>query len=93
MLPDIPIPSLRSDTGFYNMMGDDYVRLAFYSAFISEMRKKVPDFGNGCYVDSTPLPNDIVDNPFNALCCHDVSSSSNQTRLVLVLDEKTGYPV
>ena len=57
VLPDIPIPSLRSDTGFYNMMGDDHVRLAFFSAFISKMRKKVPDFGHGCYVDSTPLPN------------------------------------
>ena len=40
ILPDIPIPSLRSDTGFYNMVGDDHVRLAFFSAFISEMRKK-----------------------------------------------------
>jgi hypothetical protein len=44
-------------------------------------------------VDSTPLPNDIVGNPFNALCSHGVSSASVQTRLVLVLDEESGLPV
>ena len=38
-------------------------------------------------MDSTPLPNDITDNPFNALSCHGVASSSVQIRLALVLDE------
>lgn len=53
----------------------------------------MPDFGTGCYVDSTPLPNDIADNPLNALCSHGVASASVQARLVLVLDEETGLPV
>lgn len=44
-------------------------------------------------MDSTPLPNDIDNNPFNALCSHGVESTSIQTRLVLVLDEETGLPV
>ena len=44
-------------------------------------------------MDSTSLPNDIDNNPFNALSCHGIDSSSIQTRLVLVLDEETGFPV
>ena len=60
---------------------------------LHSMQKKDPDFGKGCYVDSTPLPNDIDDNPFNALCCHGVDSSEVMTRLILVLDEKSGLPV
>ena len=57
------------------------------------MQKQDPSFGKGCYVDSTPLPNDIDNNPFNALCCHGVASSEVMTRLILVLDEETGLPV
>ena len=44
-------------------------------------------------MDSTPLPNDIQDNPFNALCSHGVGHVAMQTRLVLILDEGTGLPV
>ena len=57
------------------------------------MQSRDSDFGRGCYVDSTPLPNDIEDNPFNALCCHGVGSSEIMTRLILVLDERSGLPV
>lgn len=52
-----------------------------------------PEFGKGCYADSTPLPNDAKDNPFNALCSHGVGHVAVQTRLVLVLDEVSGLPV
>ena len=38
-------------------------------------------------------PNDIDDNPFNALSCHGIASSSDQIRLILVLDENSGLPV
>jgi hypothetical protein len=93
VLPDVSPASLTSDTRFFRSMGDDRARMAFFKAFVACMRESDPGFGRGCYVDSTPLPNDIVDNPFNALCCHGVGSSSNQTRLVLVLDEGTGLPV
>lgn len=90
---DIPFHSLKSDTQFFAMMGNDETKVAFFKAFVEMTRKKEPSFGRGCYVDSTPLPNDIIDNPFNALCSHGLTSTSIQTRLVLILDEKTGLPV
>ena len=93
ILGDIPITSLGSDTVYFKMMGKDQSRMAFFKSFVTHMRKKNPKFGRGCYVDSTPLPNDIHDSPFNALCSHGVASTSVQTRLVLVLDQKTGLPV
>ena len=93
LFPDVPAPSLHSDTRFFGMLGDDHVKMSFFRTFVSAMQKKDPDFGKGCYVDSTPLPNDIDDNPFNALCCHGVASSEVMTRLILVLDEKSGLPV
>ncbi len=93
ILDDIQPASLRCDTAFFNMMGKDRTRMAFFKAFVEMMRKGHPDFGRCCYVDSTPLPNDIDDNPFNVLCSHGVECTSVQTRLVLVLDEETGLPV
>lgn len=93
LLTDVPQHSLHSDTRFFTMMGDDKIKVKFFTTFVSEMRKNNPQFGRGCYVDSTPLPNDITDNPFNALSCHGIASSSMQIRLALVLDEKTGLPV
>ena len=93
ILDSIPLASLRSDTAYFLMMGKDGTRMAFFKSFIAMMRKKHPNFGRCCYVDSTPLPNDIDNNPFNALCSHGVESTSVQTRLVLVLDEETGMPV
>ncbi|MDD2296960.1 MAG: transposase [Sphaerochaetaceae bacterium] len=93
LFDSIPIGSLGSDTAYFSMMGEDSSRLAFFKAFVADMRKKNPGFGIGCYVDSTPLPNTIRDNPFNALCSHGIQNTSIQTRLVLVLDEKTGFPV
>jgi len=93
LFDSIPTGSLGSDTVYFSMMGDDASRIAFFKTFVAYMRKKDPLFGTGCYVDSTPLPNTIRDNPFNALCSHGIQSTSIQTRLVLVLDEKTGLPV
>jgi hypothetical protein len=93
VLPDVSPMSLSPDTRFFRNMGEDRTRMAFFRTFVTYMREANPRFGRGCYVDSTPLPNDIMDNPFNALCRHGVGSASNQTRLVLVLDEGTGMPV
>lgn len=93
ILENIPVASLRCDTAYFGMMGKDSTRMSFFKAFVDRMRKANPDFGKCCYVDSTPLPNDIENNPFNALSCHGIDSSCIQTRLVLVLDEKTGFPV
>ena len=93
LFPDVPVNSLHSDTRFFSILGEDSVKMSFFKSFISFMQKQDPAFGKGCYVDSTPLPNDIDDNPFNALCCHGVASSEVMTRLILVLDEKSGLPV
>lgn len=90
---DIPQCSLKSDTYYFEIMGDDATRTTFFECYVKEMRRFYPGFGKGCYVDSTPLPNDIVDNPFNALCCHGVSGSTVMTRLVMILDEQTDLPV
>jgi hypothetical protein len=49
------------------------------------MQKRSPSLSKGFHVDSTPLPNDIDDNSFIALCCHGVSSSKVMTRLKLFL--------
>lgn len=90
---DVPVGSLHSDTRFFTILGNDRVKMSFFKSFVSAMQKDNPAFGKGCYVDSTPLPNDIDGNPFNALCCHGVSSSEVMTRLILVLDEASGLPV
>jgi len=93
LLRDLPQVSLKSDTRYFSMLGNDALKVSFFKGFVAAMRKTKPKFGKGCYVDSTPLPNDIADNPFNALCCHGVASSEVMTRLILVLDEETGLPV
>ena len=93
ILKDIPAASLHSDTRFFTLMGEDNLKVAYFKTFVASMQKRDPSFGKGCYVDSTPLPNEIDNNPFNALCCHGVSSSEVMTRLILVLDEETGVPV
>ena len=90
---NVPLPSLHSDTYFFSLLGEDSVKMNFFKSFVSFMQSQDSDFGRGCYVDSTPLPNDIEDNPFNALCCHGVGSSEIMTRLILVLDERSGLPV
>jgi len=93
LFEELSIGSLGSDTVYFSMMGEDESKLSFFRAFVSYRRKQDPEFGIGCYVDSTPLPNTIRNNPFNALCSHGIASTSIQTRLILVLDEKSGLPV
>lgn len=89
---DVPLETLKSDTAFFSMMGEDKTKLAFFKSYIKMMRSKYPDFGNACFVDSTPLPNDI-DTPFSALCSHGIAATAMQMRLILVLDESTLRPI
>ena len=93
LFSDVPPGSLHSDTRYFTLLGDDKVKMSFFKSFVAAVQKKDPHFGKGCYVDSTPLPNDIDDNPFNALSCHGIASSEVMTRLILVLDEASGLPV
>ena len=89
---DVPLRSLKSDTKYFTMMGEDKTKISFFSSYVKIMREFNERFGNACYVDSTPLPNSI-DSPFNALCSHGLDATSVQMRLALVLDETTLYPV
>lgn len=92
-LTGIAVPTLKTDSPYFTSMGDDRRKLAFFKAFVAYMRARDKDFGKGVYVDSTPLPNDIDDNPFNAFCSHGLAGGAVQSRLVLVLDQDTGFPV
>ena len=74
ILKDVPVSSLHSDTRFFTLMGEDSLKVSYFRTFVAAMQKQDPSFGKGCYVDSTPLPNDIDNNPFNALCCHGLRS-------------------
>ncbi len=85
--------TLRTDTPYFDAIGDFDFRVGFFKNFVKEMRLTTPGFGKGCYVDSTPLPNTISDLPTNALCSHGLGSVGIQTRLVLILDIVTGLPV
>ena len=90
---DIAFGILDCDSTFYELMGSHEAKLAFFKNYIAHLRKENPDFGKACYVDSTPLPNEIRNNPFNAFSNHGTVGSANQTRLVLVLDQANGKPV
>ena len=59
LLTDLNLELFKSDVRFYSAMGTDPARMNFFQSFVKYMRGKNPDFGKGCYVDSTPLPNDI----------------------------------
>lgn len=93
VLHDIPEYTLRSDSEFFRIMGQDETKMALFKALTFWMRTICGDFGNACYVDSTPLPNDISDNPYNALRCGGSEGCSVQMRLALVLDQGSGVPV
>lgn len=93
LLPGASVPSLRSDSAYFHAMGSDAAKVAFFRALVGAAREGDPSFGECCYIDSTPLPNAVAGNPFNALSCHGVGSSSVQCRLVLVVDSASGAPV
>lgn len=90
---DMPLSVLRTDTRYFETLGEYEFRVHFFKRFVQEMRSRIPGFGKGCYVDSTPLPNSISDLPTNRICSHGLDSVGVQTRLVLVLDIRTGLPV
>lgn len=94
LVQDIAVSSLRSDTRFFELMGSDETRVRFFRTFVKAMQRQNPSFGKGCYIDSTPLPNDIHhDNPYNRLRCQGGQGCSEQIRLALVIDEQSGLPV
>lgn len=94
LINSIAVSSLRSDARFYELMGQDETKVAFFQAFIRAMRCRDTSFGKGCFIDSTPLANSIHHgNPYKRLRCQAGQGCTEQIRLVLVVDEASGLPI
>ncbi len=93
LVPSVPVQSLRSDTRFFEIMGADGTKVRFFKSFVDTMKRIVPGFGKACYVDTTPLPNSIENNPFNALSSHGTDSVGVMSRLAFIIDSVTGLPI
>ncbi len=93
LVQSVPVQSLRSDTRFFKIMGEDSVKVRFFKSFVDMMRRITPEFGKACYVDTTPLPNSIENNPFNALSSHGIDSVGVMSRLAFIIDSLTGLPI
>ena len=93
LLTSVPVQSLRTDTRFFEIMGTDSVKVRFFKSFVDMMKRVHPGFGKACYVDTTPLPNSIENNPFNALSSHGVDSVGVMSRLAFIIDSATGLPI
>lgn len=92
-IADVPPSLLRTDSRYFKNLGEFEFRVRFFRQFVQEMRLRIPGFGKGCYVDSTPLPNSITDLPTNRNCSHGINSAEIQTRMVLIVDIRSGLPV
>ena len=103
LFEDIPRSALHSDSSYYTMMGKDSLQVDFFRKFADMVKSESTGiksyiegfefFGKGCYVDSTPLPNEIRRLMSNAYCSHGTEGSCSQTRMFLVLDDQTDLPV
>lgn len=85
LFEDIPLSALHSDSSYFTMMGKDSLRADFFRKFAEKMKSEASSqnsyiqgfesFGKGCYVDSTPLPNEIRRLMSNACCSHGTEGS------------------
>jgi hypothetical protein len=73
---------------FYKRIGDESYHRDFFKAYIAHIHPKI---GTGVLVDSTGLPNDIHI-PLTAVNNHN-GVISNEARLILVVDRKSGLPL
>ena len=92
LLPDVPLGTLHSDTKYFTDMGRDSRKVALMKGYVNLEKKSDKAFGSCCYIDSTPLPNEI-DIPISALCSHGIGSCGMQARLAMCLDAGSGMPV
>jgi hypothetical protein len=85
-----PLASVESQrvSEFYKRIGDESYQRDFFRAYIAHIRAEV---GSGVLVDSTGLPNDIRI-PITAVNNHN-GVISNEARLILVVDRKSGLPL
>ena len=87
LYPQASIESQRVSE-FYRRIGDESYHREFFKAYIAHIR---PEVGSGILVDSTGLPNDIRI-PVTAVNNHN-GAVSNEARLILVVDRKSGLPL
>ena len=87
LFPSALIESQRVSE-FYKRIGDESYHRDFFKAYIAHIR---PEVGSGVLVDSTGLPNDIHI-PITAVNNHN-HVISNEARLILVVDRKSGLPL
>ncbi|MGN0906552.1 MAG: transposase [Bullifex sp.] len=92
LVRDIPLQSLYSDTKYFTDMGSDGRKVTLMKEYVEMEKSMNGEFGSCCYVDSTPLPNDI-DIPISALCSHGTGGCEMQARMAVCLDARSGLPV
>lgn len=54
LLPMVDLNDLRCDSASFAKLGEDPVKITFFTAIVKWMRKKNPDFGHACHADATP---------------------------------------
>ena len=90
LFPDVPAPSLHSDTRFFGMLGDDHVKMSFFRTFVSAMQKKDPeDEKSGLPVWYDVIPGNVLDINTVMTVVNDVADSLGIEIESLVLD--AGY--
>ncbi|MDR1992137.1 MAG: transposase, partial [Nitrososphaerota archaeon] len=74
---------------FYQQIGDEKIQRQFFKNYLQHFYPNQQNIG--VLIDSTGLPNDIHF-PLTALSTHN-GVTSNESRLLLVVDQKTGIPL
>ena len=76
---------------FLESVGDEVLVRNFFSVYLAHIREKTGNSSHSILIDSTGLPND---------CLMDITAknvhngvASNEVRLILVMDRKSGYPL
>ena len=87
LYPNAKLKSQRISE-FYQQLGDEAVHRSFFNEYLRLLCK---NNRVGVLIDSTGMPNDICF-PLTAINTHN-GVTSNETRLLLVVDRKTGMPL
>ena len=87
LFPEASLASQRI-TDILREIGNEHFQRAFFKEYLQYVSSQC---GNGILIDSTGLPNDIHF-PLTAINNHN-AIISNETRLVLVMDKKSGLPI
>ena len=84
---------LNCDSEFFFTLSDDRIKVKFFRTLAEEMRKIYPDYGKHCHMDTSPLPGEAKNNPYNAMCSHGTDGAVMQSRISVMQDDFTGMPL